>query len=449
MHFTRTFEIPYADSWLPGLKTAALVLSAVAAGAAIAMEQWLILAAAFGILLVVVWPIEVALGVYTFLIPFESLTSTSDTAAPAVTLLRYIGGGTLLVLVLTGLLRERLIKPPRAALFWSALVVWGMASTIWAIDSALVGKRIPTALSLWVLYLGLVSVRLRPQEMSRITLFTVLGGAAASAYAAFTFFQSGNMMQRAAITKGQVESDPNFFAATLLLPFALALGEVFAGGRWTRRLFYIANAGVIALGILLTMSRGALVAVTAITFVFLLRFGLKWRLMLPVALLGMALLFMPQTFFQRVQETSTTRLAGRLDIWTAGVRAFISHAAIGAGLDNFGNAYDEHAGAATFFAGGTRASHNIYLAAAVELGIPGLLLLLTAIRFHLRAFQEQCTGRASSPRLVAFEAACWGMLIAGLSLDLLWRKAFWLVWALPVLALRAEREQQDSTPEQF
>jgi O-antigen ligase len=199
---------------------------------------------------------------------------------------------------------------------------------------------------------------------------------------------------------------------------------------------------------LLTMSSGAMAAVTTIGFVFFLRFGLRWRLLLPVALLGVALLFMPESFFHRMQETSTTRLSGRLDIWMAGLRAFGSHAALGAGMDNFGPAYDEHAGAATFFAGGTRASHNVYLATAVELGLPGLLLLLAALRNHLRAFRQPREAWAVSPRLVAFEAACWAMLVAGLSLDLLWRKGFWLVWALPVLALHSQREQQQPYPQE-
>lgn len=450
MQSTRSFDLPFAGNWRPALKAAALALAAVIAGIAIAREQWLLVAAAFGMLVLMAWPVEVALGVYTFLIPFETMTSTSDTAAPAATLLRYIGGGTLLVLVLVGVLRERLIRPPRAALFWSALVLWGTASTIWAIDPALAGRRIATAVSLWLLYLGIVSVRLTPREMSRITLFTVLGGAAAATYACYSYFQSGGATQRASIAEGQNQADPNFFAATLLLPFALALGEVFAGGRWTRRIFYVASAGIMAVAILLTMSRGAMAAVTAIAFVFLLRFGLRWRLLLPVALLGVALLFMPKAFFQRMEETSTTRLSGRLDIWIAGVRAFGSHAALGAGMDNFGRAYDEHAGSATFFAGGTRASHNVYLATAVELGLPGLLLLLAALRNHLRAFREQRKAWAVSYRIVAFEAACWAMLVAGLSLDLLWRKGFWLVWALPVLALRSEREKQQAyPPEQY
>ena len=34
------------------------------------------------------------------------------------------------------------------------------------------------------------------------------------------------------------------------------------------------------------------------------------------------------------------------------------------------------------------------------------------------------------------------MLVAGFSLDLLWRKAFWFVWALSLIAIHVERQNE-------
>src|SRR5205823_9549588 len=62
-----------------------------------------------------------------------------------------------------------------------------------------------------------------------------------------------------------------------------------------------AGTGVIALAVLLTMSRGAVLAGITIVSVFLLRLRMNWRLLLPVVALGAGLLFMPRLFFERVQ----------------------------------------------------------------------------------------------------------------------------------------------------
>jgi len=71
-----------------------------------------------------------------------------------------------------------------------------------------------------------------------------------------------------------------------------------------------------------------------------------------------------------------------------------------------------------------------------------VLFLFLAVRSHLRAFPRPTKNILTSARLVAFEAACWGMLIAGFSVDILWRKAFWFVWALSVVAIHVQRENE-------
>jgi hypothetical protein len=79
-------------------------------------------------------PIEVTLGLYAFLIPFESMTTMDSGAGPTATLLRYVGLLALFVTLGVGWLRERIIRPPQTALFWSLFVLWGAISILWAID---------------------------------------------------------------------------------------------------------------------------------------------------------------------------------------------------------------------------------------------------------------------------------------------------------------------------
>jgi O-antigen ligase len=153
-------------------------------------------------------------------------------------------------------------------------------------------------------------------------------------------------------------------------------------------------------------------------------------------------MFMPRLFFERMHEASTGRMAGRLDIWQTGLHSLQSYGLFGAGLDNFSNAFEKYVGTSRFFAGDQRASHNIYLTVSVEFGILGMLFLFAAVHSHMRAFPRPTGNSVDSSRLVAFEAACWGMLIAGFGLDILWRKAFWCAWALSVAAVHVQREYE-------
>jgi hypothetical protein len=437
-----THELSSRENWPLGLMVAILIATACSLGWMIASENWLFVAAVLCLLLLLVRPIEVVLGLYAFLIPFESMTTMGNSTGPTATLLRYAGVIALLVTLGVGWLGERIIRPPKAALFWSLFILWAAVSIQWAIDPKLALLRLPTSLGLWLLYLAMVSVRVTAKEFSWITLLTMLGGCSASLYSAYTFFRTGSAIGRASIGEGSTLSDPNFFAATLLLPLSLASGEAFSGRGWSRRALFLAGTGVIGLAVFLTMSRGALAAVATIAFVFLLRLRLNWRLLLPVIVLGAGLLFMPRLFFERMQEATTSRVSGRQDIWLVGIHSLESYGAFGAGADNFSRAYERYAGTASFFAGDQRDAHNIYLSTAVEFGILGLLFLFKAVRSHLRAFPRPTRNIPTSARLVAFEAACWGMLVAGFSLDLLWRKAFWLVWALSIMAIQVERENE-------
>lgn len=439
-NFRGAYALPSTETWTQVLSLAALLAVACALGWMIVSQNWIIVAALLGLICLLWRPIEVVVGLYVFLIPFESMTTLVDSPGPTATLLRYVGFFALLVTLCYGWLGERLRRPPKSALYWSLFVLWSVLSTQWAIDPKLAFRRLPTSIALWLLYLALVSLKVRVREFSWITLLTVIGGFCAALFSIYTFFRTGDAIGRGSIGQGTSEADPNFFAATLLLPLALASAEVFAGRGWLRRTVFLAGTGVIGTAVLLTMSRGALAAVMMITLVFLIRMRLNWRVLLPVVVLGAGLLFMPRLFFERMHEATNSRVSGREDIWLVGLHSLKSYGAFGAGADNFSRAYERYAGTALFFAGDQRDAHNIYLSTSVEFGALGIVFLIAAVRSHLRSFPKPDRYLPSSTRIVAFEAACWGILVAGFSLDLLWRKVFWLIWALSAMAIQVQRE---------
>src|SRR5260370_36106870 len=104
----------------------------------------------------------------------------------------------------------------------------------------------------------------------------------------------GGAIGGASLREGSALSCPSFFAAALLLPLSLSFGGGLSSRTWPRRTLFLTCTGVIAFAVFLTMSRGALAAVAAITFIFLFRLRLNLRLLLPVLAAGAAVLFISQ-----------------------------------------------------------------------------------------------------------------------------------------------------------
>jgi len=412
-------------------------------GFTIAQSKWLFSAALAFMMFLFLWPVETALGGYAFLVPFDSVNVIGGSETG--TSLTWIAGtGALVTLILTGLAYDRLQTPPRAALWWAGFIIWSAASILWAVNPQQVIRRLPTALSLFLLYLVVVCIQVRRRELSRIAMMVIAGGCVASAYASFTFIQGG-MADRTSLELGSNNADPNQFAASLLLPLSLAVGEFFSSSTKGLRYLMLAATALISLGMLLTMSRGAFIAVMVMTAVYFRHLRFTWRMLIPVAVLGCALATMPQTFFSRFEESFSTGGAGRIYIWQAGVASLQQYAGAGAGLENFEEAYQSYAGWAKRFRGFQRGAHNIYLAIAVELGIYGLLLAFLAIRSHLHSVRELRVAFSGNPipmRVVASYAACLGLLTAGFFLDILWRKSFWLAWIFLALTVREARQSR-------
>lgn len=167
----------------------------------------------------------------------------------------------------------------------------------------------------------------------------------------------------------------------------------------------------------------------------------KWQVCVPVALLTLVALVMPDQFFQRIEMPYEIASAGRIDIWRVGIRALRDYGIIGAGLSNYPVVYDQYAHGQH---GYSRGAHNIYLGMWVELGLVGLTAMLGAILSQLRSVT---TGRRQGNEKIdafalAIECACYGVLVSGFFLDIVWRKSFWLLWIL--LTLGGARHSRSS-----
>lgn len=427
--------------WLVGLLV--LIGSAILAGTLIGQENWLLLGFAVVMILALCWPIEIALGMYAFLLPFNSIT-TLGAGTTANYALGAIAGMALLV---TGVVRKRLTWPPRAARWWLAFVLWCVLTTAWALQPQLSVHKIPTAIALVLLYLVCACWRVADNEFSFLTVLIIAGGCAAACYVVFQFASGISFVGqygatgRATMLGGGQETNPNTLGTDLLLPFSLAVAWCVSARRWLTAGLALGAVGIIAYGVFLTMSRSALLAIALVLIIFLARLGINRRLLTMLALCSLIMVAVPGSFFSRVRTAASDAGSGRLDIWAAGAETLKHYGLIGAGLDNFPTAYSNYAGYAAIFRGFDRGAHNMYLEAGVELGVLGVFLMAAAFLSHLRAVrQPRPVAGKQSIYLLALECNCWSILLVGLFEDIVWTKSFWLTWMVCVMVAGLKRE---------
>ena len=412
-------------------------------GLAIALGNWLYLAllvALAAIPVVVRWPVQTSLGVYAFLIPFDPILALGGkTTGPTIT--RLVGVGAAAVLLATGLIGRRLVRPPQAALWWILFIFWGALSAVWAVDTEEVLLRLPTAVSLLLLYLVAVSVNVSEKELSSIYFCVILGGIVASASTIY-LYQSGILYEgsgRASLVFGERQVNPEDLSFSLVLPIALAAYSHTISLRLWKKMLYMAAITIMAAGFFLTMARGPLLGLVIFFLAYSIISRGSKKLTISLIPLALMLLIMPERFFTRWNLMKDPG-AGRLVIWQVGWSLVQDYWIMGAGLSNY--SVVEYR-----LIGTEKGAHNIFLTSLVELGVIGLLFLLLALWCNIRQF-------LSSMRPVYDEtphrdkwlgaghligAVVLGLLVAALFHDDLWRKAFWFPLMLIILTWHSQK----------
>jgi O-antigen ligase len=416
--------------WLPISLT---VLFALLMGVTVAQGRWMLVALLAAAPLVFLWPVQIALGAFALLIPFDSATFSEGNGITGTTLNFVVGAAAASILIVTSLAGRRLQRPPRAALWWTILIGWYALTYLWAVDPVMALGRLPTAGACLILYLAATSVRVRETEFKVIVAALIIGGCLAGGFSVYEFYHhiGWTGTTRSSLVMGDEAINPNVFATRLLLPLALSVGAFFSVRSGLLRTIVLACSAVLSLAVLLTLSRGAALAVLVMAIVFLLRFGVNRRILAGGALIAGIALALPTEFYKRFGEAAQTGGAGRLDIWIVAWEMVKHYGVFGAGISNFRAAYSIYAGYAPHFVGFDRASHNLYLEMTVEAGIVGILLLIQTLRIQLWVGRNNRgnTGKPS-PWLVACEAASWSMLTAGMFTHIFWEKSFWLLWIM-------------------
>ena len=229
--------------------------------------------------------------------------------------------------------------------------------------------------------------------------------------------------------------NPNDLAGMCLLMFALSVGMLVTDRRLWIRACALAGAIVLPLVILLTQSRGAFVAMLAISAFALkgyLRSG-KTMLWATVALAALAFVT-PDSVWNRLgtlKEVTNEQSAvkaddqgsarQRLEIWKVASTIFAENPVTGVGMGAYSKAHYVTSQRTNFdpTALGGRDAHSTYLNLLAETGLPGLLLFLTVIgtamldaeRTRRRVKEARPAG---AQQLFYLELGLIGYLVAGI-----------------------------------
>ena len=245
--------------------------------------------------------------------------------------------------------------------------------------------------------------------------------------------------------------NPNLLAVFLLLALPPALGELLApGGSLPRRLFAGAAFVTGSLCLLLTWSRGAWLGwLTALLLMLLLhsRRSLSCLLLLPLPLAA-GLPLLPHSVVNRfgsIGSLSESSARFRWYTWRGVLRLLRARPwGVGAGEAAFRAVYPAYAVSGTERVMHT---HQLFLQTAVQLGLPGLLVLLLILWQLLRrtaAFCRRKPERAGRARLLGAAGAVAGALVMGMFDDIWYHGGlFWLFWAVCALLLNLS-ERRDS-----
>jgi O-antigen ligase len=432
-----------------------LLTSGLLLGVSIATEKWVFVLAAAALPLLFFWPIPLTLGAFAFLVPFD-VVSVLGNGREGTTLTFVVGGTAAVVLLVVTYLRQRLERPQKAAFWWLLFMILSAASTLWALDPSRTLTRLPTATALVLFFVVAASSRITEKELSWVILATMAGGCVAGAYCVRQYlgghFYGSVTSGRSSLTLGEGSVDPNMFAASLFLPLSLAMGSFFVTKGWVRRGLSVGAVLLMGAGIFVTMSRGAVLGLVLMVFIYIRRIGLNRRIPIAAVLMVLALLPMYDRLVARVETAELSGGSGRLYVWPVGLAAMKHLGFYGAGLDNFRVAYTTYLGE-----GGTNQiysfqeadAHNIYLSIAVELGIGGLAIMLMAFIATMRSARQAHADKADTLTtwIVPYEAAAWAMLLSSFFVGMMWQKSFWLLWILFALAIRvATHHRQQPSP---
>jgi O-antigen ligase len=385
-------------------------------------------------------PIVFPYGLYLIVAPLDVLTLVSKQDGTVARLLGFASAAAFAFYMLrTGKVRV----PPRTLLWLGLFCAWASLSALWSVGDD-PWRELGTLLQISALYLIIACFPTRRRDLLPLLGALLLGGLFAAGMGIYEFrsgaqeAQTLSDMHRITVTLGRAQLDPNMYADSLLLPFAIALAWFVRARRFASGLAAGALMAAFVVAIALAGSRDAFIGL-GIETVILATLMRGWRrVALPVAaLIGTVLAIFPNVITRALEDSGGGY--GRTSIWHVGLAAFAQHPFVGSGVGSFAAMYDEFYLRVfeRYDVGWNMASHDLLVHYGVEFGLVGLALVLgwgAAQWLMARALPR--AGLYGDIRSIAL-ASLGGLTFAAMFIDLFDVKFVWFVFALIVQARNA------------
>jgi len=357
------------------------------------------------------------------------------------------------------------------------------ASTTWAKDLGLADERVSEIVKSFAIYLlvamiaaswsslrqGIAAVVVTVSALAILSLVQVATGRFDNDFAGFAAVESGNIYSdvSGARIAGPMH-DPNFYAQLLLvaLPFAAAAAIAMRGAR--RTLFIIATL-IIGAAVILTYSRGAMLALAVMAVLLLTALRVRMLHFATAAVAAIVLLFaLPSDVTARLvtveqllpgSGTGVERDASvdkrKLVLGTAW-NMFADHPFLGVGIANFSTRFNRYAALAGSSSpqyddpGEGQFPHSLYMQIAAETGVVGLTLfgaaMLAAIASIYRTHRDlEARGRSDLAAIAAgIGVALCGYLLTSMFLHGAYQRPLWITlgFTAAIARLRTQPEAE-------
>jgi len=387
-------------------------------------------------------PLSIALPLFAASIPFGSLLAIGGSRFGSLS--SVLGLFLLIGLLLRLVVARRQAAPPSATVFlWIGFLAVASTTTLWSLSAKATASGILEIGSLIGIYVLICMNQIDRSIIRRVEQGLIAGGLAAVGYGLVQLTLLGGFPNDVPGMPpgpgGRFGNDllgPNNNAVAFLLPLCICLQRSATAPRASTRRLHALFSFLLFLGIVMTGSRGGMLAAVLCTVVLLVAAPRGRRILGAYLVAGVTVglvAFFLHPFGLAEREVSTTSTSGRTSIWKVGFAACPQYCPLGSGWETFPIVYERTQptvpGADVLVGkGGSYQPHNVILLVGIELGVPGLLVFFAALGISL--FEAWRLPRPiRGPPL----AALVGTFQAALFLSNLGYKFFWMAFIMVAL----------------
>lgn len=368
--------------------------------------------------------VVILLAAYCSLIPLENVLSASYGGS----INKYIGFAIMAVICLSILQKRRIGLNTHIPYSFYAFFAIVLISNIYIFDEGgwNSGKIV---LSMVFFLVIILQYHINTREYELISISMILVAVVLSIMVAFGTGMSVVVVGRASLSIGGQIIDQNNLAVSIAIPCIIVFDKIWTSDKRLRLVSVLAFI-VMIYAILLTGSRGGLMAFIAaiIVYIMVIQRKNKWQsiaVMLLFAILFSFFLekYLPSSLLSRftIQDVAKNGGSGRTEIWMNALRIFESSPTnrklFGYGFGTFPYVYSRYCYRFS-------AAHNDFVQVIIELGVVGLFSFL----FMWWAFFKKVMSKSNA--LAVALLVC--VFVASFSMEMLVKKMLWNAWYISI-----------------